>query len=354
MILTKELIVIVGCSGRTGTRVAHKFADPRFMVVGLDTISPKISTTNFEFIQCDVTVESELKTVMDRIRQKYGNRISSLIHLVSCFSPEANMWPMYEKVIVTGTSNLIKAIEGFQIEQIIYGSTLLVYAPCESGQRMTEHWPLRPTWDLPKAKLQAEELLQNAHGKTPLVILRRAIGYDDLCHALPLSHQIQRIYERAAISIFFPGNLTHGMAYIHYDDVADAIWLTVQRRFGLPNSVAFILAEPDTVSYGELEKVIGLLAYGEECKTWAIPKWLARSYIRYSEKFSFFPKVQIKEWMVDLCDQNYSCDTNMIQERLGWAQKHSLRQTLPKMIHSLKENPLNWYRENGLKLPEKK
>lgn len=354
MVLAKEVIVISGCSGRTGWRVAHKFADPRFLVVGLDIVMPKISTTNFEFIACDITSEQQVSAAMQMIRKKYGERVASVVHLASNFSANFGNWQLDDNVTVKGTENLINAALTFQTEQFLFVSSLYVYVPCEPGQKINEHWPVGPTWEFPRAKLLAEEILQKNHDKIPLVILRRGCTYDTLCHSMPLSHQIQRIYERQSSAFFFPGNLTHGTPFVHLDDVADAIWLAVQRRFGLPKETVMIVSEPETVSYGELQKVIGLLCYGEECKTWTIPKWLAKFVIRASNKLPFGSKIDIKEWMIDQADHNYSCDISLIQDKLGWAPKHTFRQTLPKMIAALKENPLTWYRENNLNIPEKR
>ena len=352
MVLAKEVIVISGCSGRTGTRVAHKFADPRFLVVGLDVAPPKVSTTNFEFMSCDVRSSSQVLACFERIKEKYGSRIASIVHLASYVSLDTQPVENYENVIVKGTQNILKALNGFEVEQFLFVSSVLVYRPCEPGQKITEHWPLGPTWEFPKAKLMAEDVLRAHHGKIPLVILRRAGTYDDQCHNMPLAMQIQRIYERQSASIFFPGNVNSGQALVHLDDLADAIWLTVQRRFGLGNETTMIVAEPETVSYNELQKVIGLLCYGEECKTWAIPKWVAKFAIRATQKLPILGQLDVKEWMIDQADNNYSCDVNYIQEKLGWAPRHTFRQTLPKMIASLKENTLAWYRENKLKLPE--
>jgi nucleoside-diphosphate-sugar epimerase len=350
--LAKEVIVISGCSGRVGSRVAHKFADPRFQVIGLDIVSPKISTTNFEFISCDCTSGEQVKNAMQRIRQKYGERIASIVHLATSFNSSGGNYQIYDTASVKGAENLIQAASGFQTEQFLFGSSLLVYVPCEPGQRITEHWPVGSSWEFPRSKLLAEDILKKSRGKIPLVIMRSASTYDTWCHSMPLAHQIQRIYERLSTSFFYPGNLTHGSALVHLDDVADAIWLAVQRRFGLPPELTLILAEPETVSYGELQRVIGLLCYGEECKTWSIPKWVAKLVIRISEKTPFFSKIDVKEWMIDQADHNYCCDISLIQDKLGWAPKHTFRQTLPKMITTLKENPLTWYRENSLTLPE--
>ncbi len=351
MALAKEVIVITGCSGHTGTRVAHKFADPRFLVVGLDIKPPKISTTNFEYISCDIATSSQVHASMQYIREKYGARIASVIHLASYFTADDQNWHNYEKITVNGTKNLLEALSELQVEQIVYVSSLLVHAPCEPGQKITEHWPVEPQWDFPRSKLLAEEVLKEHHNTIPLVILRRAPTYDALCHSMPLSRQIQRIYERQSAALFFPGNLTHGNALVHLDDVTDAIWLAVQRRFGLAKELTVILAEPETVSYGELQKVIGLLCYGEECKTWSIPKWAGKLAIRLSKNIPFLPQTNIREWMIDQADNNYSCDISLIQEKLGWAPRHTFRQTLPKMITALKECPSTWYRENKITVP---
>ncbi len=354
MILAKEVIVITGCSGRTGTRVAHKFADPRFSVIGLDLVSPKIATTNFEFIRCDISSQTELQAAFKHIREKYGDHIASIIHLASFYKPEEGNWPSYEKVMGQGTLNLIENARTFHLEQLLYVSSLQVNAPCEPGQKINEYWPVEPISDYARSKLLAEDLLKKNHGQIPLVILRKAPTYDDGCHNSQLAQQIQRIYERLSISFFYPGNIAHGTAYLHLDDLADAIWLAVQRRFGLSKEITMIVSEPETVSYGELQKVIGLLCYGEECHTWSLPKWLAKSTVHAFKKMPFLPDLGVEDWMIDEVHGNYSCDISFIQEKLGWALKHTFRQTLPKMIASLKENPLAWYRENGLTLQSKK
>ena len=346
--LSKEVIVISGCSGRTGTRVAHKFADPRFLVVGLDVLAPKISTTNFEFIACDITSEAQVAAAMQHIRKKYPEQIASIVHLASQFDKNQQNLQLYDEVVVQGAKHLMQAALSFKTEQFIFASSMHVFMPCEPGQKINEHWPVGPLWDFPRSQAKAEELLKSQHAHIPLVILRKGSTYDSLCHIMPLAHQIQRIYERSSTSFFFPGNLAHGAPCVHLDDVADAIWLAVQRRFGIPKETTMIVAEPETVSYGELQKVIGLLCYGEECKTWTIPKWVAKFAIRACDKIPFLPKTDIKEWMVDQADYNYSCDISLIQDKLGWAPKHTFRQTLPKMIAALKENELAWYRENNL------
>jgi dTDP-D-glucose 4,6-dehydratase len=59
--------------------------------------------------------------------------------------------------------------------------------------------------------------------------------------------------------------------------------------------------------------------------------------------------------MIDLADDHYALDVERARATLGWLPRHSLRETLPRMIDALKANPRSWYEENKLdpsSLPE--
>jgi nucleoside-diphosphate-sugar epimerase len=59
----------------------------------------------------------------------------------------------------------------------------------------------------------------------------------------------------------------------------------------------------------------------------------------------------IQPWMVDFADDHYALDISRAKSILGWAPKRSLRAMLPKMVATLKANPLKWYKENKLPPP---
>ena len=50
--------------------------------------------------------------------------------------------------------------------------------------------------------------------------------------------------------------------------------------------------------------------------------------------------------MIDLADDHYGLDVSRASKLLGWEPKHSLRETLPKMVEALKRDPAAWYRES--------
>src|SRR5688572_23401931 len=111
---------------------------------------------------------------------------------------------------------------------------MLVHAPTTPGRPIDEDWPLEGKWDYPASKIRTEQLLRERRGTVPVVFLRIAGVYDDTGHSIPLTHQVRRVYERSLTSRVFPGDASHGQAFVHLDDVVEAIRLTVQRRKQLP------------------------------------------------------------------------------------------------------------------------
>ena len=59
----------------------------------------------------------------------------------------------------------------------------------------------------------------------------------------------------------------------------------------------------------------------------------------------------IKPWMIDRADDHYELDISRAKKLLDWEPRHSLMESLPEIISTLKEKPLTWYKENKLEPP---
>ena len=110
-----------------------------------------------------------------------------------------------------------------------------------------------------------------------------------------------------------------------------------------------MLGESEVLSYDYLQRRISHLIRGTEFKTWRIPKWCAYLGAWAQEHTPFMAPPFIRPWMIKLADDHYELDISKAKSMLGWAPKHKLDETLPKMIELLKADPAKWYRENGLK-----
>jgi nucleoside-diphosphate-sugar epimerase len=344
-----EIVLVTGSSGLIGSAVVRRFAD-EFLVVALDREGPPHPPPEADCVNVDLASDASMREAMQHVRTKHGERIASVIHLAAYYDFSGEPSPKYDEVTVRGTRRLLRELQSFEVEQFIFSSTMLVHAPCQPGQRINEDWPLEPKWEYPKSKVKTEKLIHQERGRLPSLLLRIAGVYDDQCHALPLSRQIQRIYERRLTARVYPGDLSHGQSFVHLDDLVGSIWRSVEVRRELPDELVLLIGEEETLSYGELQREFSRLIHGEEWETREIPKPLAKlgatllDLIPGEDDF-------IQPWMIDLADDHFALDLTRARTQLGWEPWRSLRETLPNMVAALKADPLGWYEAHELSPP---
>ena len=340
----KEVILITGSSGLIGTKLIDRLAD-KYQCVGLDKEGDPYAHPKAENITVDITSPDSIRAALARVKNVYGNEIASVVHLAAYYDFSGEPSSLYDTVTVQGTEKLLQALQDFTVHQFVFTSTNLVYKPTSPGQKIDEDWPLDPTWDYPESKVKTENVIHEKRGAIPAVVLRLAGAYGDEGHSIPITHQIQRIYEKSLTSYFYSGDLLHGNAFVHLDDLVDALVKTVERRKELPEEVAINISEPYTFSYDELQQHIGQHLHGEEWATLEIPKPLAKVGAWAQELVS---DPFIKPWMIDRADDHYELDINRAQQLLNWQPQHDLKSTIPIMIEKLKQDPEAWYKKNNL------
>lgn len=343
----REVVLITGCSGRIGFKAAERFSGA-YEIVGFDVFLAG-HLPDVEFMIVDIASDTSVREGLEAVRKEYGNKIAAVIHLAAYYNFSGGGWPLYEKITVQGTKRLLDHLQSFEVEQFIFSSTMLIHAPCKVGERINEDSLVVAKWEYPKSKVLTEEIIHTHRGKIPAVILRIAGVYEDRCHSIPLSNQIQRIYEKQLEGHLFAGDPSHGAAFVHMDDIIEALWLCVQKRKSLPPELVLLIGEDQTLSYDELQKEFARLIHGTSWKTWSVPKPLAKIGAWVQDHLPFMKESFIKPWMIDLADDHYVLDISRAKKYLGWTPKHSLKESLPKMIAALKDDPQGWYDENKLK-----
>jgi nucleoside-diphosphate-sugar epimerase len=218
---SKDLIIVTGSSGFIGRAVCDAFVRDGFQVVGLDRSEAGSPPIGIEHIASDVTSDESMTAAVSRIRDTFGDRVASVIHLAAYYDFSGEPSSLYDEVTVRGTERLLRAIRPLEVGQFVFSSTMLVHAPCSPGEYIDESSPLEPKWDYPDSKLQAERIISAERGKVPAVMLRIAGVYTDRCESIPLAHQIQRIYERRLTSNVFPGDTSTGQSYVHLEDLVE-------------------------------------------------------------------------------------------------------------------------------------
>lgn len=348
----RDVVLVTGSSGLLGSRIVRHLHD-RYQVVGLDVQGDPVTPPDVEFVPVDLTSDDSVAAALGRVRHAYGDRIASVIHLAAFVDFSGDPSPMYDAVTVEGTRRLLRALHDVEVEQLVFSSTMLVHRPVAPGERLDEDQPLDPAWPYPESKVRTEQAIRDEHGEIPAVVLRIAGVYDDDGHSPPLTNQIRRIHGKQLVSHLYPGDTESGQAYLHLDDLLDAIERVVERRRDLPAWCPLLLGEEDVLGYRELQDLIGEALHGHEWRTIRVPKVLAKVGAEVRDRNPFGEDPFIQPWMVDQASAHYALDTSRARELLGWTPQHRLRDVLPGMLERLRRDPAAWYATNSLDPPRR-
>lgn len=352
----KPVVIITGASGNIGRSLAEELRRD-YQVIGVDRSS---KDGDIPVIAADFSDEGSVTRALDELRRRFGWRIASVVHLVAYFDFSGEESPLYQSVNVEGTSRLLRALQGFDVEQFLYASTMLVHAPCRPGERIDETQPIDPRWAYPKSKAAAEAVIKAEHGSIPYVILRLAGVYDERSMVPTLAQQMARIYDRDVHSHLYSGSMEVGQSMLHRADMVDAFRRTINRRHGLPAKTELLIGEPEAIGYDDLQDELGALFHGrEDWLTLRVPKTIAAVGAWAQDRLEpVIPDAVdqgeepfIKPFMIFMADDHYALDIRRARQVLGWEPRHHLRDRLPDMVADLKADPLAWYKRNQITPP---
>src|SRR3546814_19528958 len=93
------------------------------------------------------TLFRSVRTAVADVRERFGDRIASVIHHAAYYDFSSKSNPLYQEITVDGTKSLIDALQDLEVEQFVYASTMLVHRPtARPNQRIDEDSQLDPLW----------------------------------------------------------------------------------------------------------------------------------------------------------------------------------------------------------------
>ncbi|KTC84083.1 vitamin K epoxide reductase family protein [Legionella brunensis] len=349
----KPIVIITGSAGKIGRALTRALKNT-YKVIGFDKEKDTCE------IPCDITSENSVVLALKLFKEKYGSKIAAVIHLAAYFDFTGDESPLYKSVNVDGTKNLLMGLQDFEVDRFIYSSTILVHKPCSVGETINEDHLLGPKWVYPKSKAKAEEIIASHHGKIPYLILRLAGLYDDVTCVPTLANQIARTYERDMKSHLYAGNVKAGQPFIHHEDLIRIFKKALLYRNKLAEEEIILAGEPKTISYEKLQRHITQLIHSESLALYAVPPPIAKAGAWLENQaeplipddFDQGEKNFVRPFMIDLASDHYALDVSKARKILRWEPKHTIEETLPKMVEALKVDPESWYEENGLTKPD--
>ena len=158
-------ILVTGGAGYIGSHVCEVLTKHKknvFIVDDLSTGFKKLINKNCTFFNCNILDKKKIKKII------YNNNIDSIIHLAAALSVgESQKKPKkYLKINVKGTKNILDAIRGSKIKNIIFSSTCAVYR--DGLSKVNEKSELKPKSIYGKTKLKGEKLIRSFCKKNKL------------------------------------------------------------------------------------------------------------------------------------------------------------------------------------------
>jgi nucleoside-diphosphate-sugar epimerase len=323
-------VLVTGATGFIGGRVISKILED-----GHDVVALVRETSNTERIPKEVEV---------RIGDLFD--ISSLeaavqdVDVVYHFAAYFDFYPSDEdlmfKVNVEGTTNLMNACVGTNVERFIYCST----AETMGGIRYppaNEDTELRPDFSYGESKIKAETAIREISADTdlPHVILRPTgvMGEGDFYVMYEVAEQLN---EGKVFAL--PRDLSAQFMYIHIDDVVSGFVAALTPISALNNTL--ILCPDESMSWEELLEVI-TERLGVKPPRLRVPKTLAKigmavlSPFKNRKKMTFFWHTK----SVDTMYTNRVYSNDKAKRLLGWTPQVTMVEGFQRAI--------DWYFANG-------
>src|SRR5680860_1349579 len=195
------IIIVTGSNGRIGDAVMRRFAGRFDHVIGFDRKADNPPPPGCVYVPVDITSDDSVREGLKAIREHHGSRVASFVHLAAYYDFLGEPSPQYEEITVRGTGRLLRGLRdlGFQVEQFVFSSTMLVHRAAEPGQLIDEDSPIEPRWAYPASKVKTEQVIRDGRGDIPAVLLRISGVYVQVGRAVRGGSRVDAAAELALV-----------------------------------------------------------------------------------------------------------------------------------------------------------
>ena len=158
-----------------------------------------------------------------------------MIHLAAYYDFSGEPSPLYDEITVRGTGRLLhelRAISRRAVRVLQHDAGACALRSRASKSTKTGRWS--PKWDYPRVEGQDRGTDSPRARRHPLRPAAHRRRLRRPCHSIPLANQMQRISSAGSPATCTPATRCAGQAFLHLDDLVDALERMVERRGRLP------------------------------------------------------------------------------------------------------------------------
>jgi UDP-glucose 4-epimerase len=325
-------VAVTGASGNLGTALLQRLTDPSTGVAevrGLARRQPpdEHPYTGVRWFTADLGEAASETTVAE-----FLSGADAVVHLAWAIQPGRHP-DLLREINVGGTRRIARAAKAAGVGHLVHLSSLGAYAPAEVGQQAAEDWPVTgiPTAQYSRDKAEAEHVARETLGTSPTTVL--TVVRPTLVLQPEAASEIGRYFLGPLLfgaARALPGSLARllplplprlTVAFVHADDVADALVRILDRRAAGP----FNLAADPLLDAAGIARVLG---------TRRVP--VPAVALRAALAAAFAARVVPTEpgWL-DMALQAPALDATRARTLLDWAPEHAGDETLAEFVAAL-------------------
>ena len=325
-------VAVTGASGNLGTALLRRLTAPDSGVAevrGLARRRPP-ATAPYDGVRWHLADLGEPAAEAEIAEFVAG--ADAVVHLAWAIQPGRRPDDLH-RVNVGGTRRVVAAAADAGVAHVVHMSSLGAYAPAAVGQVVTEDWPTTgiPSAQYSRDKSEAERVVREIagrHGDLTLTVVRPTLVLQP-----DAASEIGRYFLGPLLfgaARLLPGPVARALplplpalsvAFVHSDDVADALIRILARRVGGPFNLA---AEPLMDADG-LARALG---------TWRIPApaLVLRTAVQAAFAAHLIPT---EPGWVDMGLRAPALDTSRARRLLDWSPAHRGDDVVARFVEAL-------------------